>query len=282
MSDEKSTPGPVPPPTITPRQAVPRPPVPGPPEPISTEHFALPDVDVEALSKAPEFSAITDVEPGEVAASDAVRHGPRRTEAARSPEPAGRTQDAAASPEEPASPPTAFTPRFSPTIPGPTAGAAAGGAAFATASPASAAAAATAVDDERPEPVKKKPAPVPGGPRKVRLSVARVDPWSVMKLSFLLSVAVGIMIVVATWVFWYALNDLAVFTKIDDLIRSIAGDESSFDILQYVERDRVLSLATMLAVVDVVLLTALATIGAFLYNVVASLVGGVHLTLTDD
>ncbi|MGO1318432.1 MAG: DUF3566 domain-containing protein [Cellulomonadaceae bacterium] len=52
--------------------------------------------------------------------------------------------------------------------------------------------------------------------------------------------------------------------------------------MQYVERDRVVSLAMIVAVVDVVLLTALSTVGAFLYNVVASLVGGVHVTLTDD
>lgn len=119
-------------------------------------------------------------------------------------------------------------------------------------------------------------------PRKVRLTVSRVDPWSVMKMSFLLSIAIGIMIVVAAFVFWYALNDLGVFTSIDETIRKIVGTESELDILQYVERDRVVSIAMIIAVVDVVLMTALSTIGAFLYNVVAALVGGVHMTLTDD
>lgn len=103
-----------------------------------------------------------------------------------------------------------------------------------------------------------------------------------MKLSFLMSVAFGIMIVVASWVFWYALNDLGVFSSIDELIRGIAGEESDLDILQYLGRDKVMSLATLIAVVDVVLLTALATIGAFLYNVVAALVGGIHMTMTDE
>jgi len=119
-------------------------------------------------------------------------------------------------------------------------------------------------------------------PRKVRLTLSRIDPWSVMKMSFLLSIAIGIMIVVAAFVFWYALNELGVFTSIDETIRKIVGTESELDILQYVERDRVVSLAMIIAVVDVVLLTALSTIGAFLYNVVAALVGGVHMTLTDD
>lgn len=119
-------------------------------------------------------------------------------------------------------------------------------------------------------------------PRKVRLTLSRIDPWSVMKMAFLLSIAIGIMIVVAAFVFWYALNDLGVFTSIDETIRKIVGSESELDILQYVERDRVVSIAMVIAVIDVVLMTALSTIGAFLYNVVAALVGGVHMTLTDD
>ena len=120
------------------------------------------------------------------------------------------------------------------------------------------------------------------GPRRVRLAVARIDPWSVMKLSFLLSVAVGIMIVVATAVIWYTLDSMAVFTSVNDTIAVIANDPAFFNLLDYVAFDRVISLATMIAVVDIVLLTALATIGAFLYNIVAALVGGVHLTMTDD
>lgn len=124
--------------------------------------------------------------------------------------------------------------------------------------------------------------PASSGPRKVRLAVARVDPWSVMKLSFLLAVAVGIMIVVAAAVVWYTLDGLHVFTDVNDVIATLAGSPDFFPLEEYVSFKRVISLATMVAVVDVVLLTALATIGAFLYNIVAALVGGIHLTLTDD
>jgi len=103
-----------------------------------------------------------------------------------------------------------------------------------------------------------------------------------MKLSFLLSVAVGIMIVVAAAVVWYTLDGLAVFTSVNDTIAEITGDPDFFNLLEYAAFPRVVSLATMIAVVDVVLLTALSTIGAFLYNIVAALVGGVTVTLTDD
>ena len=120
------------------------------------------------------------------------------------------------------------------------------------------------------------------GPRRVRLAVAKIDPWSVMKLSFLLSVAVGIMIVVAAAVIWYTLDAQAVFTQVNSTIAEITGDPEFFDLLEYLAFDRVLSLATVIAVVDIVLLTALSTIGAFLYNIVSALVGGIHVTLTDD
>ncbi len=127
----------------------------------------------------------------------------------------------------------------------------------------------------------RAPAPA-GGPRRVRLAVSKIDPWSVMKLSFLLSVAIGIMIVVAAAVIWYTLDGLAVFTQVNDTIAEITGDPTFFDVLEYMAFERVISLATIIGVVDIVLLTALATIGAFLYNIVAALVGGIHVTLTDD
>ncbi|MDM7830162.1 DUF3566 domain-containing protein [Cellulomonas edaphi] len=121
------------------------------------------------------------------------------------------------------------------------------------------------------------------GPRRVRLAISRLDPWSVMKLSFLLSVAIGIMIVVGVAVGWFTLNELHVFTKVDDLVTQVTGQETGGpDILQYVEFQKVISAATLIAVIDVFLLTALSTIGAFLYNIVAALVGGVHVTMTDE
>ncbi|WP_246130924.1 DUF3566 domain-containing protein [Cellulomonas aerilata] len=128
-------------------------------------------------------------------------------------------------------------------------------------------------------------APAPArdsGPRRVRLNLSRVDPWSVMKLSFLLSFAIGIMIVVAAVVVWFALDSLAVFTTINDMITEIVGQESPIDVLQFLDLSRVVSGAMVVAVVDVVLLTALSTIGAFLYNITAALVGGVNVTLTDE
>ena len=122
-----------------------------------------------------------------------------------------------------------------------------------------------------------------GAPRRVRLAISRVDPWSVMKLSFLLSVAIGVMIVVAAAVVWFTLDGLQVFTKADDLVTQIIGHrERRSTSCSTSSSSGSISGATLVAVIDVFLLTALSTIGAFLYNIVAALVGGVHVTMTDE
>ncbi|WP_241237087.1 DUF3566 domain-containing protein [Georgenia faecalis] len=138
--------------------------------------------------------------------------------------------------------------------------------------------------DER-EPARPAAAPRPAsprpGPRQVRLSLARIDPWSVMKLAFLLSIAVGIGVVVAVAAMWYVLDTMHVFADVQALLDDL-GSASFLNLMEYTQFDRVISVAAIIAVLDVLLLTALATLGAFLYNIVAALVGGLHVTLTDD
>lgn len=128
----------------------------------------------------------------------------------------------------------------------------------------------------------KTPAREEHAPRTVRLAVSKVNPWSVMKLSFLLSVGIGIMAIVATVVFWMILDGMHVFTKADDFLTQVVGDAADVNILQFVEFSRVVSMTTIIVVINIILTTALATIVAFLYNVTAALIGGLHVTLTDD
>ncbi len=128
-----------------------------------------------------------------------------------------------------------------------------------------------------------RPGGAPARGRRVRLTVSRVDPWSAMKISFLLSVALGIAGVIAVAVLWTVLSGWGVFADVNRIVGDLVGsDTNPFDILDYVGFGRVVSLAIVIGVIDVVLLTAIATLGSILYNVCSSLVGGVQLTLTDD
>ncbi|GAA5159807.1 DUF3566 domain-containing protein [Ornithinimicrobium tianjinense] len=124
-----------------------------------------------------------------------------------------------------------------------------------------------------------------GGPRRVRLTAQRIDPWSVLKISFLVSVALGIAGVVMVAVLWTVLSGMNVFSTISDFFVQVTSGESggpSFDLMDYLGIGRVISLAAVVGVLNVFLLTALATLTAFLYNICAALVGGAQITLSDE
>lgn len=142
----------------------------------------------------------------------------------------------------------------------------------------------TSSDPNRPQGGGPAARPAPRAGRRVRLMVSRVDPFSVMKVGFLVSVAMGIAFVVMTAVLWMLMGAMGVFDTVNELAGQILGEGSGteFDIMDFVGFGRVLSLSIIVAVIDVVLMTAIVTLGAFLYNIVASLVGGIHMTLTDD
>ena len=127
-----------------------------------------------------------------------------------------------------------------------------------------------------------KPAPK-AKVRRARLLVSKVDPWSVLKMAFLLSVALGIVTVVAAIVLWTVLDLTGIFSQVDSLLGTLAGSEGSgFELKKVASLGQVASFATIIAVVNVVLLTALSMLSAVLYNISATLVGGIGVTLTDD
>ncbi|MFJ6158457.1 DUF3566 domain-containing protein [Pseudarthrobacter sp. NPDC092184] len=127
-----------------------------------------------------------------------------------------------------------------------------------------------------------KPAPK-AKVRRARLLISKVDPWSVLKMAFLLSVALGIVTVVAAIVLWTVLDLTGIFDQVDSLLGTLAGSEGGgFELKKVASLGQVASFATIIAVVNVVLLTALSMLSAVLYNISATLVGGIGVTLTDD
>ncbi|MBB6415967.1 hypothetical protein HDC93_001530 [Streptomyces sp. AK010] len=120
--------------------------------------------------------------------------------------------------------------------------------------------------------------------RKARLRVAKADPWSVMKVSFLLSIALGICTIVASAVLWMVMDAMGVFSSVGGTISEATGSNESngFDLQAFLSLPNVLMFTSVIAVIDVVLATALATLGAFIYNLSAGFVGGVELTLAED
>ncbi|QDY89699.1 hypothetical protein E7Y32_05300 [Arthrobacter sp. UKPF54-2] len=147
-----------------------------------------------------------------------------------------------------------------------------------------------AVPGQRPEAPGQRPGqpnlvkPAPKAKvRRARLLVSKVDPWSVLKMAFLLSVALGIVTVVAAIVLWTVLDLTGIFDQVDGLLGTLAGSESGgFELKKVASLGQVASFAVIIAVINVVLLTALSMLSAVLYNIAATLVGGIGVTLTDD
>jgi hypothetical protein len=120
-------------------------------------------------------------------------------------------------------------------------------------------------------------------PRRARLRLTRIDPWSVMKTSFLLSVAFGIVTVVSVFIVWTVLGGAGVWDSINATVEDVLGSEAgNFDVTDYISTSRVLGFTMLVAVVDVVLMTAIATLTAFLYNMAGALLGGIEVTLAED
>ncbi len=105
-----------------------------------------------------------------------------------------------------------------------------------------------------------------------------------MKLSFLVSVALAIVVVVAAFVLWQVLDGMGVFDSVSRIVTQVTrGEESGgVRIEDYVGLRQVVTYTALISAINVVLITALATLGAFLYNACARLVGGLQITLAED
>lgn len=120
--------------------------------------------------------------------------------------------------------------------------------------------------------------------RKARLRLARLDPWSVMKTTFLFSIAFGIMMMVVAWVLWMVLSGSGALESLNQFLTTLIGNQGDapFRIEDFINAPRVLGFAAVLAAIDVVILTAVATLFAFLYNLAATVIGGLEVTLAED
>jgi hypothetical protein len=125
-------------------------------------------------------------------------------------------------------------------------------------------------------------APVPGrqrGPVRASMQIRRIDPWSTLKVSLLLSVALFFVWMFAVAFLYLVLGAMGVWSKLNsnvgDLLTTTNGAA------ELVSGGSIFGGAILIGLVNIVLLTAMATLGAVIYNLSTDVVGGIEVTLAD-
>jgi hypothetical protein len=120
----------------------------------------------------------------------------------------------------------------------------------------------------------------PRGPVRASMQIRRIDPWSTLKVSLVLSVALFFVWMIAVALLYLVLGGMGVWSKLNsnvgDLLNNNGGSAADL-----VSSGTIFGGAVLIGLVNIVLLTAAATIGAFIYNLTTDLIGGVEVTLAD-
>jgi hypothetical protein len=120
--------------------------------------------------------------------------------------------------------------------------------------------------------------------RKAHLRLARFDPWSVMKFSFVMSLVCFVILFVAVGLLYALLAGLGVFSALETTVQELGSEQGGggVDAGSWFSPLRIMGYTALLGALNVLLITALSTVGAVIYNSVADIVGGVEVTLKES
>jgi hypothetical protein len=111
------------------------------------------------------------------------------------------------------------------------------------------------------------------------MQIRRIDPWSTLKVSLVLSVALFFVWMIAVAFLYLVLGGMGVWSKLNSNVGDLLNNTSGS--VELVSSGTIFGSAVLIGLVNIVLLTAMATIGAFVYNLTTDLIGGVEVTLAD-
>lgn len=117
------------------------------------------------------------------------------------------------------------------------------------------------------------------GPVRASMQIRRIDPWSMFKVSLLLSVALFFVWMIAVALLYLVLGGMGVWSKLNSNVGDLLNNTSGS--AELVSSGTIFGGALLVGLLNIVLLTAMATIAAFVYNLTTDLIGGVVVTLAD-
>jgi DNA gyrase/topoisomerase IV subunit A len=127
-------------------------------------------------------------------------------------------------------------------------------------------------------------APSRGGrtrpPRQASLQLKRLDPWSVLKLALVLAVVLFLIWLVAVGVLYGVLDGIGVWDRLNGTYADLVSGEAPSG-SPLISAGRVFGIAAVVGAINSLLFAVAVTVGAFVYNVSADLVGGIEVTLSE-
>ena len=116
--------------------------------------------------------------------------------------------------------------------------------------------------------------------KQVRLKLVYIDFWSAVKFSFLVSICLAIVGVVATILIYTVLMQTGVFSSVDAVFMDIVGEENS--LMKIIGFPQVFGFSVVVAILNTIVGTALGAVGALVYNLLVRVLGGFQLGFTSN
>ncbi|MEV0298414.1 DUF3566 domain-containing protein [Nocardia sp. NPDC050710] len=118
-----------------------------------------------------------------------------------------------------------------------------------------------------------------GEPLRATVQIRRIDPWSTLKISLVISVALFFVWMLAVGLLYIVLEGMGVWERLNNTFTDMVSQDSGS--VGLIDAGTVFGYAGVIGLINVVLFTALGTVGTFIYNQCCDLVGGIQVTLAD-
>ncbi|WP_330233763.1 DUF3566 domain-containing protein [Nocardia sp. NBC_00508] len=118
-----------------------------------------------------------------------------------------------------------------------------------------------------------------GHPLRATVQIRRIDPWSTLKISLVISVAMFFVWMLAVGLLYIVLEGMGVWERLNNTFTDMVSQDGGS--VGLIDAGTVFGYAGVIGLINVVLFTALGTVGTFIYNQCCDLVGGIQVTLAD-
>ena len=115
---------------------------------------------------------------------------------------------------------------------------------------------------------------------RVRRIIRKIDPWTVLKVTLVLNFVVALTVVLGFSILWVLLVNAGVPQGLEDIARRLALLDQNASLVGNIEP--LFTGLVSLAAVYMLTQTAIATVGAFFYNLVSDLVGGIEVVVLEE